>query len=635
MSTALRTEASTWEIKVMRGNKVAMAGFMLHIISGMLSVFIGFWAGAQSAVYLSFPLLGTGAVWGLIYFHQRQRALSEEEEETIKALTEKTSSSRMFEDEIDESFSARNRLAQMEKWFLPSAVLAIALAMLGASVLRFTDALVLPAEVVTGRAAPSAVFFAAIAFVLFILGRYAGGLAAASRWKLMDGGAAFSIFCSILSMAVFAGLILAHLELEGVERFFSFLVPVATIVISVELAANFIMHLYRPRGPSAEYYPPYSSRMLSVLARPSGAMKTVAEVLDYQFGFQVSDTWFYRLIERVIAPIILFQVIAFYALTCVLVVQPDEQAVIERFGVPGEEIAGPGLHFKLPWPVERAYKVPARRVHAISLGAEEEEMLEDVLLWTDHHHNGHGEDNFIVGSRALDEDELEDLVAVSLLNTHVTVKYRVEDILTFLYSKEDPAAVLERISSRELSRFLVSADIFEIMGPGRMEASERLMESIKAVAGEAGLGIEIIYAGFENVHPPAEVAGSFQEAMGALEQKHAEILEAEAYRNKLLPLAAYHGRVLETEAKAYKVRRGEIASARVDRFRNQAEAERAAPGIFRARKLMGMMEESLSGARKYLVPSKTGALEVTVIDLTEPVRPELLDIDLTGTGGGR
>ena len=620
----------------MRGNKVAMAGFILHIISGMLSVFIGLWAGAQSAVYLSFPLLGTGAVWGLIFFHQRQREMSEEEEEAIKALTGEAASARMFEDEVDESFSARNRLLQMEKWFLPSAVLVIALAMLAASVFRFAGAFAVPAEAVPGRAAPAAVFFAAIAFILFILGRYAGGLAAASRWKLMDGGAAFSIFCSILSLAVFAGLILAHLELEGVERFFSFVIPAATIVMSIELAANFVMHLYRPKGPLVEYHPPYSSRMLSVLARPSGAMKTVAEVLDYQFGFQVSDTWFYRLVERVIAPIILFQLIAFYGLTCVLVVQPDEQAVIERFGVPREEIAGPGLHLKMPWPVERAYKVSTRRVHSISLGAEHEEMEEaDVILWTEHHHNAHGEDNYIVGSRELEDEEIEDLVAVNLLNTHFVIKYRVNDLFSYLYSKEKPVEVLERIGSRELSRFLVSADIFEIMGPGRMEASAGLMESIRAVAADAGLGLEIVYAGFENVHPPGEVAGSFQEAMGALEERHAEILKAEAYRNKLIPLARYQSRVLETQAIAYKSRREKIASARVDRFEKQSGAERAAPVIFRVRKFMSVLEESLDGARKFVIPARTGALEVTIIDLTEPIRPDLLDIDLTGTGGGR
>ena len=94
----------------MRGNRVAMAGFILHIISGILSALIGVWVGSQSAVYLSFLLIGTGAVWGLTFFHQRQRLLSEAEEEAIKSLAEKASSARMFEDEADESFSARHRL---------------------------------------------------------------------------------------------------------------------------------------------------------------------------------------------------------------------------------------------------------------------------------------------------------------------------------------------------------------------------------------------------------------------------------------------------------------------------------------------------------------------------------------------
>ena len=42
-------------------------------------------------------------------------------------------------------------------------------------------------------------------------------------------------------------------------------------------------------------------------------------------------------------------------------VQPEEEAVVKRFGKV-VSVRGPGLHFKLPLGVDRAYRIPTQRV---------------------------------------------------------------------------------------------------------------------------------------------------------------------------------------------------------------------------------------------------------------------------------
>ena len=48
-------------------------------------------------------------------------------------------------------------------------------------------------------------------------------------------------------------------------------------------------------------------------------------------------------------------------------VEPEEEAVVLRFGAPQPEVYGPGLHFKIPL-VDRAYVVPVERQHRIEFG---------------------------------------------------------------------------------------------------------------------------------------------------------------------------------------------------------------------------------------------------------------------------
>ena len=635
----------------MRAKNVALVGFLFHGICGVLSGFLGVWAGVESLVFLCTLTSGAGLIWGLLFIHLRQLHLSAvEKAEVVELKAEvrttggKMPGSGLFEDSTYESFSSAARLRQMERWFIPGSSLLIAFYMLAVPLLKFflpqgvLQPDVFPVlEVSVEKALISAVGIAGIAFVLFILGKYAGGLVAAGKWRLIEAGASLSIFCAIWSLAVSLGLVMIQMGLPKVEKFLSFIIPLVMGVLGIELVLNFILHIYRAGTAGEEYRPPYASRMLRMLARPGGVFKTVAGALDYQFGFKVSQTWFYRFLERAIAPLILFQLIAFYGMTCIVVINPEETAIVERFGVPGNELY-PGIHFKLPWPVEKVFKYPTQRIRSMTIGVKGE--VADVILWTVGHY--HHEHNFIVASseavpaggdsplviaRSVSDEAIS--VPVSFLSTCVEIQYRVNDLWTFLYEKAEPVQVLESIAFRELVHFLVSVDLFDIMGPGRLRASGHLKKRISEACRSEGLGIEILYAGFENVHPPVEVAGAFEEVVGAIEEKETKVLAAEAYRNRLLPIAEYERLVLAIRASAYKFSRETVAGARVEQFKKQMEADSVSSRVYHVRKFLDAIEDGLRGTRKYIVPEKISAKQVTIVDMKEKLRPGLLDIDLT------
>ncbi len=209
----------------------------------------------------------------------------------------------------------------------------------------------------------------------------------------------------------------------------TYLIPAIMALVGVELLLNLMLDIYRPRVPGQERRPPYDSRLLSLFAEPEGVLKTVATTLDYQFGFKVSETWFYRFMERAIVPLVLVQVLALWLLSAVVVVDQQEVAFVETLGVAHVSAQDaergllatplqPGYYLKWPWPISVARFVPAYRVRNVTMGKVYEPTAgrwsylfegdidvtgePDVILWRERHISpikGY-EVNFLVPSTA-------------------------------------------------------------------------------------------------------------------------------------------------------------------------------------------------------------------------------------------
>src|SRR5262249_45679391 len=63
-------------------------------------------------------------------------------------------------------------------------------------------------------------------------------------------------------------------------------------------------------------------------------------------------------------------------LTGVYLVNPDQQAVVTRFGKVVEPRVMPGLHISLPWPVDRVAKLKVQQLQRLVIGGD----LPDAVL---------------------------------------------------------------------------------------------------------------------------------------------------------------------------------------------------------------------------------------------------------------
>ena len=674
-----------------RAENVAIVALVVDVVFFVLVLLIGRWSGLLAVNAAAWFILSAALVWAVLALQFHQRSLAEQEKLDLSQLDKgEEQASGIFQAKGEHAglFAvAQRRLQLLEKWFLPffSAVIAV---------YQITVGLYLLKAVSAGGGADwkqpllCSIFLTAVAFVSFLISRYATGMSAQMQWKPLRAGGSFGLAAALLCFGLAIALALAHFKIFPLLTIIRWAIPILLVVLGTETALNVVLDIYRPRFKDQYSRAAFDSRLLGVINEPGGIFRTAATAIDYQFGFKVSQTWFYKLLEKAIAPLVLFAGVTVYLLSCVVVVAPNEEVIIEHFGNPIDQagqvrLTGPGLTFKWPWPIDIAHKYPTKKIMELNIGfvpkvnPKTGERIREPLLWGKAHYEV--EHSVLVASTYTTTGrETEGAVPVSFVKANIPVQYRVKDLYAFLYNHQDSAKLLESICYRQLAKFAAGATIDvdnetdiqrSLLGAGRAEAKRLLTQRIQAAADEAGLGIEIVFLGLQGIHPPPEVAGDYQRVIGAVQKKQALILAAQAERNKTLSnlagsveeanrlyeLAAQYqkaqdenntvrieelsgeldlafsqakGEIFETlrQAQGYEFEKATLAKATGERFQSQLQAYRAAPEIYKRQLALGVYEEIPKNIRKFIIVADQNDTQVTIIDLQDKRTPSLYEL---------
>src|SRR5206468_9904507 len=102
---------------------------------------------------------------------------------------------------------------------------------------------------------------------------------------------------------------------------------------------------------------------------------------------------------KALALLILLQLAALLISTMVVIIEPGEQGLLERFGNPvdGRTLLNPGLHVVCPWPVDKVRRYQTERIQSFEIGTPEGNLPEtNAVLGTLAHTV---ETNFLVANR--------------------------------------------------------------------------------------------------------------------------------------------------------------------------------------------------------------------------------------------
>jgi membrane protease subunit HflK len=405
-------------------------------------------------------------------------------------------------------------------------------------------------------------------------------------------------------------------------------------LLALENVLSSVLEIYRPRVKGRVVRLLYDSRVVGLISHPEGIFTTVAHTLDYQFGFKVSETEFYQFLlgSRFWLGVSYLAILA--ASTCLVYVEPGEQALLERFGKPASEenVLGPGFHAKLPWPIDEAYRYRTQEIQRFDVGFEhdEKDQEEAAVLWTVSHYKE--EFQLLVANRGTPE-AAEDPAAerkappVSLLSVGLPVQFQIHDVRAWAYNYSNAGELLKQIATREVVRYLVGVDMDELMSTARFAAAEELQRRIQARADELKLGVKILFVGLQDVHPPVRVGAAYERFIGAKQKREAEILRARAYALRTNAMAMAEATRRRLDASADSIRKVSAAKATESLFTNQLAAYRASPEVYSGRARMQVLARAGAGARKFVRPA-TNAQEVMQLNLEEKLRDPLLNISL-------
>lgn len=567
-----------------RARRAALIGLIVQTLSA-IALFVLHQQSMTVALFeLTWMTLGGVPIWFVLLLVFRQHELAALEQIDLEALRrEKTAGGggeALFTDEGGGPgfLLAKARLEWMQRWLVPLFGVLTSLYLFGMAWVGLGAIAFWPHS--RDWPAPQNLDFALILLTLVMIlliffSRYASGLARVREWQLLRAGGSFTFGCGLAALAIVAALAAQLAKLHDgvavIEHYIAYAIPMLMILLGAETLLNFLLDFYRPRSPGQEPRAAFDSRLLGLVAEPGGIAHSLAEAMNYQFGFQVSQTWFYQLLQRVAVPLVGVGALAIWLLTGVVFVQSSELAIVERFGRPlnAQSPLGPGLHFKLPYPLDKLYKFNTGQLHEFVVGYKVAHtaappahgVAPAIELWTDEQHGGGEHFNFIIAppppsaaaatsrpAAPFTEGRTSpQATAVNMVRAHSVVQYRIRaeqlaDYVATMHEDYHDAPQVDRylqeIAWNEMVRLLATVHIDKIMGDYREAASALLKQRIAARLDALKLGIEIVHVGFLGIHPEKTVSESFRTVVTAQQQRTAEIRKARVEENSILSRVA-------------------------------------------------------------------------------------------------
>ena len=266
-------------------------------------------------------------------------------------------------------------------------------------------------------------------------------------------------------------------------------------------------------------------------------------------------------------------------------VRPDEAGVVLRFGKVDREVP-PGLHFRLPYPIEevRLPKMTAQNI--IEIGFESargarggRDVPAEGLMLT-------GDENIVV--------------------VGFVVRWRINDAKKYLFNIQKPDETVKEVAESAMREVVGQSDIKPIITEARFQTEAAVQKLMQEVLDYYGAGITIEQVTMQKSEPPPQVIDAFLDVQNAQADKEKYQNDAFAYANKMVPEARGDADRILLAAQGYQQQAVAEAVGQTARFLKVYDEYKKAPEVTRKRLYLETMERVLSGAEKIILDSKAG-----------------------------
>lgn len=280
----------------------------------------------------------------------------------------------------------------------------------------------------------------------------------------------------------------------------------------------------------------------------------------------------------------------------IYIVQPDEEGLVLRFGR-WVATTNPGLHYHLPYPVDKVLLPKVTRVNQLQLGrgpaaisGAQEEAQDRQMLTSD--------ENIVEASGA--------------------VLWRIKEPSDFLFKIEGAEAALKLTAESALREVIARTPIQSAMSDKRQQIADETRDLLQALLDRQHSGILVTQVQLQRVDPPAAVIDAFNDVQRARADQERERNEAEAYANDILPRGRGAASHIIEEAEAYKSQAVNLAEGDAQSFLAVYASYARAKDVIAWRLYMESVDEMLKKATKVVInmPGKGAAGVIPYLPLS-------------------
>ena len=293
-----------------------------------------------------------------------------------------------------------------------------------------------------------------------------------------------------------------------------------------------------------------------------------------------------RVVRRILGALSAIGLVAYVA-SGTYIVQPDERAVVRRFGGIVARNVRPGIHWAFPWPIDQVDKPRTTEVRRVIVGLAPEEADEIRL------------GNIAAITRALETDVLTG--DENILKSTMVVQYQISDAAQFLFGTANPNELVRMTVAAVFADLIGGLTVDDALTVGKTLLQSQTLIRAQQRLDEYGCGVSLLSTDLTDVSPPLAVLDSFNDVASAKKDRERSRDQAVAFRNTILPQARGAAAQRVQQAEAYKLRRVNHATGQADRFVAKYEAYRENPVVTRDRIRLEYFERILPRMRTYIL----------------------------------
>ena len=286
-------------------------------------------------------------------------------------------------------------------------------------------------------------------------------------------------------------------------------------------------------------------------------------------------------IGKIAAIVVAVLILAFASVTCFYTVDDKQQAVVTTFGKV-TDVTDAGVHFKLPFGMQRVYKVDVNVYQKIELG------YRSTTSNSDGYTVNTSESTMITGD-------------YNIVNVEFFVEYKISDPEKYLFASGEPELILRNLIQSQVRNVVGSSSVDAVLTDGKENIQMQVKELVTRILQEYDIGLTLVDVKIQDAEPPTqEVIEAFKNVETAKQQAETVINDAKAYENAQLPKAQAEADKLIQNAQYLKEKRINEATEQVAMFNAMYQEYALNPEVTKTRMYYEAISDILPGIKLYI-----------------------------------